>query len=98
MKKLKYILLSPLRKLFWKKKKFVGRYIDNIVEVRKFLNDGGYLPIGMAHEKEILKHDFNLKNTSAKKICEFTIWYYHDNTLTSALGFRPDYRLLKLFR
>lgn len=82
-------LLKKLRMLFIGRKLFVGTYADTEIEIRKFISDGNYKVMRVVMEKGILKHDFHLRNTSARKICQKRVWYYSETYLTDLLKFHP---------
>ena len=76
--------------IFRKKKTFIGTYADTEMQLVQWLRDNpDCMLLGATYEKGVLKHDFRLKNTAARKVGAKTILYCHDNSLTRALGFRP---------
>jgi hypothetical protein len=70
-------------------KTFIGTYYDNEMAIRKYIANSDYRIIAVHRDKNIVKHDYNLKHTAARKQQKTVVFYYHDNALTRALGFRP---------
>jgi len=82
-------LLKQFRLLFFSHKVFEGTHYETVMAIRKFVAESGAVLMHVTHEKGILKYDYHLRDTKARKVCSKKVFYYYPNAITDLLGFRP---------